>query len=133
MTERWTRSLNNIDSVRGLLKDVDSNDNHWLGLPLVGGAKSPKDAIGATVYLTANGMTQRADVFSGGSYASTSDMRPYFGLGSATSVDRLEVRWPSALAEVFDVSAVDRFFTLRGPRTRAPKTAPKAETAVSAP
>lgn len=73
-------------------------------------------------------MTQRAYVFSGRSYASTSDMRPHFGLGSATSVDRLEVRSPSGLAEVFDVAAVDRFFTLtEGHEHPAPKAAPKAE------
>ena len=129
---RMDAVINNIDSVPALLKDVDSNHNHWLGLRLVGGAKSPRDAIGATVYLTTNGMTQRADIFSGGSYASTSDMRPHFGLGSATSVDRLEVRWPSGLTEVFDITAVDRFFTLtEGHGHPAPKPAPKAETAAS--
>jgi hypothetical protein len=78
----------------------------------VGGAKSPRDAIGATVYLTANGMRQRGDVFSGGSYASTSDMRPHFGIGSATSVDGVEVHWPSGLVENFSVPAIDRFQTL---------------------
>ena len=64
------------------------------------------------MYLTAQGMTQRADVFSGGSYASTSDMRPHFGLAKATSVERLEVHWPSGRVERFDVNGVDRFVTL---------------------
>lgn len=104
--------INNIDGVPSLLKNVDVNQNHWLGLKLVGGPRSPRDAIGATVYLTANGLTQRADVFSGGSFASTSDIRPHFGLGIGTKVDRLEVRWPSGGVEEFEVTAIDRILTL---------------------
>src|SRR5205807_438994 len=42
---------------------------------------SSSDAIGAKVFLTAGGVRQRADVFSGASYASTSDPRLHFGLG----------------------------------------------------
>ncbi len=105
--------VNNIDAVPALLRDVDGNRNHWLGVLLVGGAKSPRDATGATVLVKANGITQRGDVFSGGSFASTSDMRPHFGLGSSASVERLEVHWPSGLHEVFVVGAVDRILTLR--------------------
>jgi hypothetical protein len=104
--------VNNMDAVPALLADVDKNNHHWLGIRLIGGPKSPKDATGATVFVTANGMKQRGDVFSGGSYASTSDMRPHFGLGSAISVDLLEVRWPSGLREAFKVNAVDRILTL---------------------
>jgi hypothetical protein len=104
--------VNNIDGVPALMKNVDGSHNHWLGLRLIGGAKSPRDAIGATIYVTANGMKQRGDVFSGGSYASTSDMRPHFGLGTVTKVERLEVRWPSGNVEVFPVADVDRFLTL---------------------
>ena len=68
--------------------------------------------IGTVVYLTANGLRQRADIFSGGSYASTSDMRPHFGLGSASIVDALEVHWPSGLIEIFSVPAIDCFQTI---------------------
>ena len=109
---RMDAVINNMDSAPALFKNVDANQNHWLGLILIGGPKSPRDAIGATVYLTANGIKQRADIFSGGSYASTSDMRPHFGLGPATTVDRLEVHWPSGTTEVFAVTGVDRFLTL---------------------
>jgi enediyne biosynthesis protein E4 len=109
---RMDAVVNNMDAAPALLKNVDPNHNHWLGLRLVGGPKSPRDAIGATIYLTAGDIKQRADVFSGGSYASTSDMRPHFGLGSATTVDKLEVRWPSGATEQFPVPGIDRFLTL---------------------
>ena len=78
----------------------------------MGGPKSPRDAVGATVYVTANGMRQRGDVLSGGSYASTSDPRPHFGLGQATKVDDIEVHWPSGKVEHFSVPGVDRIVTI---------------------
>ena len=105
--------INNMDSVPALFKDVDPNTNHWVAFKLVGGPKSPRDAIGATLYLNANGMRQRADIFSGGSFASTSDMRPHFGLGTATTVESLEVHWPSGAVEQFAVPAIDRIVTLK--------------------
>jgi len=63
-----------------LLRNVSPDKNHWLELKLVGRPKSPRDAVGATVYVTANGMKQRGDVLSGGSYLSSNDQRPHFGL-----------------------------------------------------
>jgi hypothetical protein len=109
---RMDAVVNNMDSVPALLVDVDANKNHWVAFKLVGGPKSPRDAIGATLWLTANGMRQRADIFSGGSFASTSDMRPHFGLGAATRVDGLEVHWPSGAVEQFAVPQIDRMVTL---------------------
>ncbi len=95
-----------------LLRNVSPDKNHWLELKLVGGPKSPRDATGATVYVTANGMKQRGDVLSGGSYISSNDPRPHFGLGPATTVDAIEVHWPSGSVENFTVPGVDRIVTL---------------------
>ena len=95
-----------------LLRNVSPDHNHWLELKLVGGPKSPRDAVGATVYVSANGMKQRGDVLSGGSYGSTSDPRPHFGLGQATKVDDIEVHWPSGKVEHFTVPDVDRIVTI---------------------
>ena len=104
--------INVIDGHPVLLRNVSADKNHWLELKLVGGPKSPRDAIGATVYLTANGMKQRADVVSGGSYASTSDPRPHFGLGGAATVDDIEVHWPSGKVEHFSTPGVDRIVAI---------------------
>jgi hypothetical protein len=95
-----------------ILRNVNPDHNHWIELKLVGGPKSPKDAVGSTVYLTANGMKQRADVISGGSYISTSDQRPHFGLGAATTVDAIEIHWPDGKVEKFTTPGVDRIITL---------------------
>ncbi len=91
--------INNLDGSPSFLRNVVNNQNHWVELKLVGGPKSPRDAIGATVTLTAGGVSQRGDVTSGGSFASSSDPRLHFGLGSATRIDKVEIRWPSGLRE----------------------------------
>src|SRR2546422_9756172 len=73
--------MNNLDGPPTLLRNVVRNGNHWLLLKLIGGPKSPRDATGAVVFLTAAGLRQRGDVLGGGSYSSHSDQRLHFGLG----------------------------------------------------
>ncbi len=104
--------INNLDGTPSFLRNVDKDTNHWIGLKLVGGSKSPRDAVGATVYVTANGFKQRADVISGGSYASTSDPRLHFGLGAASTVEGVEVHWPSGAVEQVKLPGVDQIFTV---------------------
>jgi hypothetical protein len=104
--------INQLDNSPALLRNVNADQNHWVGLKLIGGPKSPRDAVGATVYLTAGGIRQRADVISGGSYASSNDFRLHFGLGSAAKIDALEIHWPSGFVEHVNSIALDRFSTI---------------------
>ncbi len=104
--------INVMDGVPALLKNVSQDKNHWVEFKLIGGAKSPRDAVGATLYLTANKVRQRGDVVSGGSYASTSDPRLHFGLGDAGAIDEIEVHWPSGAKEHFPAAQIDRIVTL---------------------
>lgn len=104
--------INNMDSTPTLLRNVVKNDNHWVTFKLVGGPKGPRDAIGAKVFLTVGGVRQRGDVFSGGSYGSSSDPRVHFGLGSATKIDKLQIYWPGGPKEEVSVPLVDRIITI---------------------
>jgi enediyne biosynthesis protein E4 len=104
--------INVIDHHPVLLRNVSNDGHHWVELKLVGGPKSPRDAVGAAVYLTANGMRQRGDVLSGGSYMSSNDPRVHFGLGDATRVDLVEIHWPSGNVEKIKLPSVDRIFTI---------------------
>ena len=106
--------INQLDNVPVLLRNVNVDGNHWVGLQLAGGQRSPRDAVGAAVYLTAGGIRQRADVISGGSYASSNDPRLHFGLGEHTKIDSLEIHWPSgALERVSLPPGVDRFYLVK--------------------
>ena len=104
--------INVLDGHPVILRNVSADKNHWVELKLVGGPKSPRDAVGATAYLTANGVKQRGDVLSGGSYASSSDPRVHFGLGQAAKVDDIEIHWPDGKLEHVSVPGVDRIVTI---------------------
>jgi hypothetical protein len=104
--------LNNVDSIPTLLRNVVNNGNHWVTFKLIGGPKEPRDAIGAKMFITAAGVRQRADVFSGGSYASSSDQRLHFGLGSADKIERIEIIWPSGTKETIQPPPVDQIYTV---------------------
>ena len=59
------------------------------------GTKSNRDGVGAKVTVTAGGRRQVAWRIGGGSYQSANDPRLHFGLGNASRVEVVEVRWPS--------------------------------------
>jgi hypothetical protein len=102
--------INNVDGPPTLLRNVVQNGNHWVDLKLVGVA--PRDAIGAKVFLTAGGMTQRNDVISGGSFCSSNDLRLHFGLGKALRIDKVEIRWPGGKKQTVALDSIDRVYTI---------------------
>ena len=106
--------INNIDSAPTVLRNVTRPAGHWLQLRLVGdpSKKSPRDAVGAIAYVTTGKLRQRADIVSGASYASQNDFKLHFGLGSATRIDKVEVKWPNGMVESVNISAVDRVVTI---------------------
>ena len=104
--------INQIEGPPLLFKNVYSDHHHWVELKLVGAAKSPRDAVGATVYLSANGMRQRQDVISGGSYVSSNDPRLHFGLGDSNDAGTAEIHWPSGAKEMLKLPAADRIYTV---------------------
>jgi hypothetical protein len=106
--------VNVMDGKPVLLRNVSQNPGHWLEFRLVGDVskKSPRDAIGAIVYVTTGKLRQRQDVVSGGSYSSQNDPTLHFGLGAATAVDKIEIKWPDGSTETVSVPSVDRKFTV---------------------
>ena len=64
------------------------------------------------MFVATGAIRQRADVFSGASYASSSDQRLHFGLGSAAKIDKVEVFWPDGAKEEVRIPAIDRIVTL---------------------
>jgi hypothetical protein len=85
--------VNNLDGTPEVLHNELADRGNWLLVKLTGAAGN-RDAIGAVVTARAGTATQMRIVQSGTSYISQNDMRMHFGLGSASHVDSLEVRWP---------------------------------------
>ena len=63
--------------------------------------------------VTAGGFVQTAEVRSGGSYLSQSDLRLHFGLGSAAKVDKVEIAWPGGRVQVESGIVGDRVVSVR--------------------
>ena len=75
------------------------------------GVNSDRDATGARVYATANGITQFR-VQDGRNRRWTQDSkRIHFGLAVATSVS-LTITWPSGLEQTFTNVAANRVYTV---------------------
>jgi hypothetical protein len=107
--------INNIDGPPALLRNAGgASAGHWLAIRLVGdpAKRTPRDAIGSTVFVTAGGRRMRREVASGRGQVSQSDLRVHFGLGSATTIERLEVRWAGGDTETFAIDTVDRVVTI---------------------
>jgi hypothetical protein len=83
---------------------------HWLGIVLKGTGGNSM-AIGARVTVSSGGKTQVREVSTGGSVLSASDPRLLFGLGTASQVDYVEIRWPTGAVERHADVAAQQYHT----------------------
>jgi len=92
--------INNLSDRPMLLVNLANNQNHWLGVHLIG-TSSNRDGIGARVTLRSAKRVWVDEVRSGSSYNSSSDLRLHFGLGTETHLTQIDVRWPNGKTEIF--------------------------------
>ena len=104
--------VSNMNAPPSLLVNQVRYPNHWIGFRTVG-TTSNRDGIGARITVKVGKRVLVDEVRSGSSYISNSDMRVHFGLGSASHIDSLEVRWPNGKIEMFDAFPVDAIHTLK--------------------
>jgi hypothetical protein len=101
-----------------LFMNESPDANHWLLLEL-SGTRSNRDGIGARLMLTtASGARQFSHVTTSVGYASSSDRRIHFGLGSDKIVRTLEIRWPSGAVQVLNEIPADRLLRVTEPNHR---------------
>ncbi len=109
---RISAVISNMNAAPSLLVNQLRSRNHWIAFRTIG-TKSNRDGIGARILVRANGRNLIDEVRSGSSYNSNSDMRVHFGLGAATKVDFVEIRWPSGLVEHFEDLTVDAIHSVK--------------------
>jgi len=95
------------DGANRLIRNDVSPSGHWLEVELVG-MQSNRAAIGTRVRVVAGGLSQIREVSGGSGYLSQDSLPVEFGLGSASMVDSLIVRWPSGLVEVATAVPADQ-------------------------
>jgi enediyne biosynthesis protein E4 len=96
-----------------LLRNNAGKGNHWVGVKLEG-VKCNRDAIGALITWTAGGVKRSQLKTGGGSYLASHDPREILGLGTATKLDSLEIKWPlpSGKVERFTDVPIDRYIRI---------------------
>lgn len=94
-----------------LLHNESPAANSWISLSCARGAGG-SPAVGARVTITAGGRTQIGEVRSSGSYLSTNAPAVHFGLGRATTVDAVVIRWPGGRSTRLRDLACNRAYTI---------------------
>jgi hypothetical protein len=84
----------NMNARPSLLHNVGGNKQNWIKLKLIG-TKCNRAAIGARARVITGKHIQMNEVCSGASVMSQNDLRLHFGVGSAQTVDAIEVKWPT--------------------------------------
>jgi ASPIC and UnbV/FG-GAP repeat len=92
----WVQLLHNV-----------GNENHWLKVKLIGNP-SNRDAIGASVIIAANGISQIREANAGIHRFAQDDTTIHFGVAGATMIDELIVEWPSGSDSILNNVATDQ-------------------------
>ena len=98
-----------------IYRNAVSPGRHWIGFALEG-TSSNRSAIGARVEVAWAGRRQVQEVSGGSGFSAQNDRRLHYGLGTATSVDRVVIRWPSGRVQVIDQPAIDRLHQVKEPQ-----------------
>ena len=102
----------NANGPPSLFINETQNMNHRVLFRLVG-TRSNRMGIGARVTIFSQGIVRVDEVRGGGGYNSSNDTRLHFGLGQATAIDKIAVRWPSGLKEEFLNIPADAIYEIR--------------------
>jgi len=106
---------------RAVLFKNNGSNNHWLALKLIG-EKSNRSAIGARIVAYAGGKRQIREIGAGSSYVSENSLEVYFGLGDASVVDSLLIKWPSGIIQKYYALSSDQYVNIT---EKEPPTEPK--------
>jgi len=110
--------VSNLIGQNNFLYRNNGNSNHWLTVQCEGRV-SNASAIGARLELTAdiNGKAERQirEISGGGGYGSQNSLRAHFGVGQASIIPSLRIRWPSGIVQDLANLAVDKLLLVREP------------------
>jgi hypothetical protein len=76
------------------------------------GTKSNRDAIGALVHIYLGNEVMVRQVQAAGGYLSQSSRTAHFGLGERSTIDRVEIRWPSGTRQRIEHPAINRLHSV---------------------
>jgi hypothetical protein len=95
-----------------LWRNDSETGHHWFGLRLRG-TKSNMSAIGARVVVTTADGSYVQEVSGGAGRGSQNSLPLEFGLGSATLIESVTIRWPSGAEQTLRRVRVDRYIEIQ--------------------
>jgi len=97
-----------------LVRNQNESGHHWIQVDLLGG-DSNRGGVGASIRLSAGGVTLQRQAGVEAGYLSQGSLRSEFGLGTAETVDSLRVLWPSGRESLLLGPAVDQIIEIAEP------------------
>ena len=106
-------AVNNINHDNIFLwKNTSTSGNNWIKVKLEG-TESNRDGIGSKIEISVNGEKQYRYTLCGEGYLSQNSSSEFFGVGSATTVDYIKVKWLSGIVDIlYDVIVNEEIFIL---------------------
>ncbi len=103
--------VSHLDRPAALLENRTEPAGHFLGVTCVG-TESERDATGTTCWVTTGGHSNMQQLVGGGGYNTCNERLMLFGLGSAETVEKLEVKWPSGQTQLFTQLPADAVYRI---------------------
>ena len=98
----------NLGQRATLLRNLCEKERAWIALKLVG-TSSNRDAIGARVTIEVDGVSQIREIAAGSSQMGQNMLEAHFGLGTASTIDSVNIAWPSGkVTRLADVASNQR-------------------------
>ncbi|WP_162071742.1 FG-GAP-like repeat-containing protein [Chryseobacterium fistulae] len=92
----------------------NGNSNKWIEINLKA-TVSNGSAIGAKVYVETGAKTQMREVNSQSGFGGQSSYTQHFGLGNATTVKSITVKWPSGITQTLNNIAINQILEITEP------------------
>ncbi len=105
----------NLNDRGAFLRNNKGNQNNWITLNLIG-TTSNRDGIGARVKVTSGSLVQTNQKKSTSGYLSQNDPRMHFGLAKNTTIDKIEIKWPSGKLQVLENIRINQILTVKEPK-----------------
>lgn len=114
----------NKDAQAYLLSNIAPKQGQWILFRVID--EQSRDAIGAVISIWIGDRIITREVRRNYSYCASNDPRVHFGLGSATKIDRIEVRWPDQVLEQYPpIDKLDQLIELRRGQGIVPSSSSK--------
>ncbi len=119
-----------MDAPPRLLENKSARQGQWIGIALAAAGPN-REALGARVEVTAGGVTRARELRRTHGLYSSHDPRLHFGLGAASDVESVRVRWPSGRTSLHTGLATGFYHTLREPAPEVGASSSRTEPTAS--